>query len=207
MSETDSKTINFRNTTFVGSFGRIDDVPSVALPHVLIVGKSNVGKSSLLNALTGQKHARVSGTPGKTRLILIFDVDKQFRLVDLPGYGFAKAGKATQQSFSQLTETFVLNHRIDLSLLLLDSRHQPTELDQHMLYFLRGLDSPWFPVLTKSDKCSQAELQRRRRSLIETYDLTADTTPLAVSAEKRRGIFELRERIAGTFGLLVKRTD
>lgn len=207
MSETDTTTINFRNTTFVGSFGRLDDVPTVDLPHVLIVGKSNVGKSSLLNALTGQKHARVSGTPGKTRLILIFDVDQHFRLVDLPGYGFAKAGKTTQQTFAKLTETFVLNHRIDLSLLLLDCRHEPTELDLHMLQFLRGLDAPWFPVLTKSDKCSQSELQRARRHLIESHGLTAATAPLAVSAERRRGIFELRERIAGTFGLRVKRTD
>lgn len=207
MDNTEIKEINFRNTTFIGSFSDTSQVPDRDIPLVIIVGKSNVGKSSLLNALTGQKHARVSQTPGKTRLVLVFDVDQAFYLVDLPGYGFARTSRAEQEAFSKLTEQFVMKRPADLVLSLLDSRHKPTELDHHMLAYTKAAGLDVLTILTKADKTKKQELHKLRQTLIETFSLPKDRRPMAVSAEKRQGIFELRDKIAAILGFKAKATD
>ncbi|HHT44994.1 MAG TPA: ribosome biogenesis GTP-binding protein YsxC [Fastidiosipila sp.] len=207
METTKIKEINFRNTTFLGSFADTSQVPESDLPLVIIVGKSNVGKSSLLNALTGQKHARVSQTPGKTRLVLVFNVDNAFHLVDLPGYGFARTSRADQEAFSKLTEQFVMKRPADLVLSLLDGRHQPTTLDRHMLAYTKEAGLDVLTVLTKVDKTKRQELNKLRQSLQTTFQLPENRKPLAVSAEKRQGIKELREKIASILGFKAKDTD
>lgn len=207
MDKDKKRTINFRNTTFLGSFADPADVPQRDVPLVIIAGKSNVGKSSLLNALTGQKHARVSGTPGKTRLVLVFDVDGAFLLVDLPGYGYARASHKEQEAFSTLTEKFVIERPADLVLQLLDSRHDPTALDRHMLSYWQEAGLDVLTILTKRDKTKKQALNTFKRTLKETYQLSPERKPYAVSAEKREGIFELREKIASIFGMEAKATD
>ena len=198
--------VNFRNTQFIGSFEDPNQVPTDDKPLIMIAGKSNVGKSSLLNVLTGQKHARVSQTPGKTRLVLLFNVDDCFTLVDLPGYGYARAGKKDQQVFSSRTEAFVMSRRPDLTLFLLDSRHEPTALDLHMLSYLTEAGLLFLPILTKADKSSRQAMQQQLNRLREMYRLQ-DSRLLAVSAEKRTGIRELRDAIAAHFDLQAAVTD
>ena len=133
-----------------------------ALPHIVFVGRSNVGKSSLINALLQRKAlARVSSTPGKTRSINVYTVEPQsFFLVDLPGYGFAKCAKAEQSSWSFLIGYYLESRKIydnTYIVLLLDSRRSPQENDIHLIEYIYTLRLPLIPVFTKIDKTTQKE--------------------------------------------------
>ena len=132
------------------------------MPKVAVAGKSNVGKSSLINALcNNSKLARVSQTPGKTRLVNLFNIDGEFVLVDLPGYGFAKVSKSERESWGEMVNGFLSGTEgIGLMLHLLDIRHEPTAEDVQMSVWLRHFDIPFLTVLTKADKLSRAQQQR-----------------------------------------------
>ena len=129
--------------------------------EVAIVGKSNVGKSSLINRLCGNgKLARTSSQPGKTRLINFFSINRgQFYLVDLPGYGYAKASKAEQQKWGELIESYLASGRVDHLLMLIDIRHAPTENDRQMLQYLLYYNIPYTLIATKSDKLAKSQRQ------------------------------------------------
>ena len=172
-------------------------------PQIALAGRSNVGKSSLINALAGRKKlAKVSSTPGKTRSVNFYKVSPfDFYLVDLPGYGYARASHAERQKWARLLERY-LAECISLKalVLLLDCRLPPQKIDLELASFARECRLPLLPILTKADKCKQQERALRQN---EWQDLLG-VKPLVTSAESRMGMEELRQALASAAG---KTTD
>ncbi|MCX8010030.1 MAG: ribosome biogenesis GTP-binding protein YihA/YsxC [Ignavibacteria bacterium] len=151
--------IDFSNAKFSKSFYNDLTRFNTELPEIVFVGRSNVGKSTLLNSLTNKKGlAKVSQTPGKTRSINYYNIDNKLYFVDLPGYGFSKASKTIAESYSKLIERyFDENSRILLVCHLIDSRHEPTLLDEQLKNFIVKLNYPYCILFTKIDKLKQSE--------------------------------------------------
>lgn len=147
---------------FVRSMGTFEAFPGQGLPEIAMVGKSNVGKSSLINSLTGNsKLARTSAEPGKTRLVNLYLINEAFFLVDLPGYGFAKAPKQEKQKWADMIEGYLRGSaHLKRVFQLVDLRHEPTGDDQLMVEYLRHYDIPFTVVATKADKLSGAQRGR-----------------------------------------------
>jgi GTP-binding protein len=151
------------NCTFVGSFYKIEQLPNDPRPCVAFAGRSNVGKSSLLNVLVGQKNmAKVSSTPGKTRSLNFFLVNDKFYLVDLPGYGYAQVSKSIKSTWGEMIETFLTKaeHLAGLALLI-DSRRDPTPEDMQMLEWLAARKTHCLAVVTKADKVNNDQVRRK----------------------------------------------
>ena len=148
--------MEIKSATFVTSMNTYQD-PSPLLPQIAIAGKSNVGKSSLINNLCRRKAlAKTSATPGKTRLINLFLLNENFHLVDLPGYGFAKVDKQEKLRWGEMMEKYFREtDALKLTLHLVDIRHEPTQDDIQMNAFLRGMNLPFIVIATKSDKISR----------------------------------------------------
>ena len=179
---------------FIRSVTTPQALPKDGLPEIAFVGRSNVGKSSLLNLLMQRKLAHTSATPGKTRQLNFFLINRRFYFVDLPGYGYAKTSKSLQEEWRELLEWY-LKARVQLKLvlLLIDARHVTMENDKQMQEFLAFYGRRYALVRTKIDKLSQAELAEARRkseAFFSGYDFTAD-----VSATKRIGQRELLSKI------------
>ncbi len=189
--------IQFRNTKLWGVASDLNGCPNTDLPEIVLSGKSNVGKSSLVNALAdNRKLARVSSTPGKTRLVVYFDVDGKLFLADLPGYGYAKASKDVKEKFNKLCDQyFVSGRKFALVLHLIDVRHAPSEDDIRMLQYMNHNGIPYFLVFTKCDKFSRAQLKRQLDEFSKILDFHDDAHCFAVSAEKKIGIDDLRSAI------------
>ncbi len=153
------------NATFQISVSDLSGLPEESLPEIVFAGRSNVGKSTLLNSLAGLKGlAKTSGTPGKTRLINYFLVNQAFYFVDLPGYGYAAVGQAEKAAWGYLLSSYIERRRsISLVVLLFDSRHPATQSDREMLAFLEFHEKPYCIVLTKDDKLNQKERNQCRR--------------------------------------------
>ena len=152
--------MNIHNVNFVKSAAKIEQRPLPLMPEVAVVGRSNVGKSSLINTLFNRKNlAKISSTPGKTRLINYFMVDEKFYFVDLPGYGFAKLPKAERVKWQQNIEAYLRDNKLlKLVFLLIDARHLLLKSDQDMLNWLTYYKIPFSIILTKSDKVSNNQL-------------------------------------------------
>lgn len=162
--------INYKNSTFVKSTPSVKERPSDLYSEVLIVGKSNVGKSSLINRLCTKKSlAYTSSKPGHTRLLNYYNIDNAFYLVDAPGYGFAKGGIDLDRLFgTMMDEYFTDNEHLKLVLLLIDSRREFGENDLEILDYLKNTKIPYFVVITKVDKVNQkgkSELLKRLKAL------------------------------------------
>lgn len=162
--------INFKNSTFIKSTPSVKERPSGGLSEVLIVGKSNVGKSSLINSLCQRKAlAYTSSKPGHTRLLNYYNIDDKFYLVDAPGYGYAKGGVDLDRLFGEMMEEyFTDNNYLKLVLLLIDSRREFNENDLEILSFLKENEISYFVVITKTDKINQkgkSELNKRLKEL------------------------------------------
>ena len=151
--------INFNNVTFVKSAPTRKEKPQVVKSEVLIVGKSNVGKSSLINALCNKKKmAFTSSKPGHTRLLNYYDIDNAFYIVDAPGYGYAKGGLDLDRLFASMMESyFDNNNELKLVLILLDARRELSEDDQEIINFVKESNVSYFIVVTKYDKVNQKE--------------------------------------------------
>ncbi len=147
---------------FVRSMSSFESFEGQGLPEIAMVGKSNVGKSSLINSLTGNsKLARTSAEPGKTRLVNLYLINDAFFLVDLPGYGFAKAPKREKQKWAEMIEGYLRgSDHLKRVFQLVDLRHEPTGDDQLMVEYLRHYDIPFTVVATKADKLSGAQRGR-----------------------------------------------
>lgn len=187
--------INWSNTHFIRSVADVRAFPSTDLPQVAVAGHSNVGKSSLLNALFGRKNlAKVSKQPGRTRLLNLFDVDGRLLLVDLPGYGYARASKAEQARWSALIEHYLGSKPgPGLVLLLLDIRHGPKESDLQLVDWLNALGLRWIPVATKADKLTGNKRSTRLREM--TQAMGGMLEAIATSSPTRHGIDTLRASI------------
>ncbi|NLV59014.1 MAG: YihA family ribosome biogenesis GTP-binding protein [Clostridiales bacterium] len=149
--------MEIKSASFVTSMAVYEQHPPILLPQLAVVGKSNVGKSSLLNTLCNRKKlCKTSSTPGKTRLINVFLVNDQFHLIDLPGYGFAKVDKAEKQRWGTMMDRYFQNSTYLRHVLhLVDIRHEPTEDDLTMNRYLRERGIPFTVVVTKADKVSR----------------------------------------------------
>ena len=185
--------VRFINAKFIKSASKKAEFIVDDLPQIAIVGRSNVGKSSLINMLTdNSKMAKTSSTPGRTRLVNYFNINNQFYLVDLPGYGFHKAGKNIASAWdSVMNDYFVENQNLKLVFVLLDSRIQPTELDKQMLDYLATNELPAVLILTKTDKISRSELNMQILKISNELRFNK-THIIATSAEKKQG----KERVA-----------
>ena len=149
-----------KKAVFLTSVGQGGGYPEKR-PEIALVGRSNVGKSSLINCLAGNgKLARISAAPGKTRLVNYYLVNDSFYLVDLPGYGFAQRSKGERESWGKLMESYLTSGRVDHLLLLLDIRHEPTGEDRQMFQFLLYYGIPFTIVATKADKVAKSKRQQ-----------------------------------------------
>jgi GTP-binding protein len=167
--------------------------PNTILPEIALAGRSNVGKSSLINALTNRKSlARTGSTPGKTRIINFYNINDSLMLVDLPGYGYAKVSKEERKSWGVLAETY-LNTRQNLSmiLLLVDMRHDPTGDDILMMDYIRQSGVRFAVVATKSDKISRSEYKKSIDNIKSKLNLNGCCSVIPFSALKRTGVEEL----------------
>lgn len=188
--------INFRKTEYWGVAASLDACPPSDLPEVVLSGKSNVGKSSLVNALgDNRKLARVSQTPGKTRQVIYFIVDRQFYIADLPGYGFAKAPKMQQEQYSRLVEQYFASGRpLSLILHLVDIRHLPSREDCQMISYMQSHKLPFFIIFTKTDKLSRSKVLASARENMTALS-AGDVPYFCVSADKKQGLEELQTAI------------
>ena len=171
--------------------------PDTLVPEIAFAGRSNVGKSSLINCLTNRnKLARTSSTPGKTATINFYDIAGQYRLVDLPGYGYAKVSKDEQLRWAKMIETY-LTDRFNLIQVvqLVDARHKPTQDDITMLNWIRHFGYTPVVVATKLDKLKKSQIEQNLTVIYEMLELDDDSILLPFSAEKKTGREDLAELI------------
>lgn len=182
---------------FVKSALRQEDYPKDRRPEIAFVGRSNVGKSSLLNGLLRRKGlAKTSATPGKTQTINFFDINGKIYFVDLPGYGFAKVPKALKDEWNRVMTEYLKNREpLRLAVLLIDSRHDPSPLDEHMLDMLEAAETPTLLVATKIDKVGKSRRTAQLNGIRRGLGLDQDAEIIPFSAETGEGVRLLWEII------------
>ena len=173
--------------------GRPDQYPPDNMIEIAFAGRSNVGKSSLLNLLTGRrKLAHVSGSPGKTRTINFYLINNAFRIVDLPGYGYAKVAKSVSEGWGEMMETYLENRQGLIKVAqLVDIRHEPSKQDVQMYEYLKHYGLDGLVVATKADKVSRTQLAKQKAMIRKTLGMGAEDPVIAVSALKKTGQDEL----------------
>lgn len=187
------------NAEFIKGAVRWDDLPDDGRPEVAFIGRSNVGKSSLLNTVVGRRAlARTSGTPGKTQQFNFYLIDGRIYLVDLPGYGYARISRKQRERWGRFIGKY-LTEREALRLVyhLVDSRHAPTDLDRDVMQLMRGSDVPYVIALTKSDKLSGNERTRSVGRVTEVLAGYGMEVPVILTSSKTgRGLEEMMDWIS-----------
>ncbi|MGN0657938.1 MAG: ribosome biogenesis GTP-binding protein YihA/YsxC [Ruminiclostridium sp.] len=185
--------MNYSKAEFKAAYGTFSQIPPSELPEIAFSGRSNVGKSSLINKLLGRKSlARVSAVPGKTITINFYSLEK-LHIVDLPGYGYAKVGKNEKLRWAELIEGYLHDDRnLALVVQLIDFRHSPTADDIMMINFLIDSEIPFIIALTKADKLKKRERLERREALLQEIPCAEDITMIEFSAETGEGVEEIR---------------
>ncbi len=189
--------MNYNKVEFEAAFGTLKQIPQSDLPEIVFAGRSNVGKSSMLNKLFNRKNlARVSSMPGKTITINFFKVEN-IRIVDLPGYGYAKVARGEKRRWAEMMEGYFAQKRnIKLVVQLVDMRHKPSEDDYIMMNFLRGAGLPFIVAATKCDKLNKTEFNKRSAELREELkDFGDDLVIIPFSSEKGTGVEEIKAQI------------
>ncbi|MCL2248472.1 MAG: ribosome biogenesis GTP-binding protein YihA/YsxC [Oscillospiraceae bacterium] len=178
--------LNLHNVEFIKSAASVEAIPRDGLPQIVFSGKSNVGKSSVINKLLNRKQfARVSATPGKTVHINYFLIDKRVYFVDLPGYGYAKVAKTEKARWSELMESFFRNpFYITRGVMIVDSRHKPTNDDVVMANWFKLSGCPLIVVANKIDKLKKSEIAPNMALIRETLELPDEVKIIEFSAEK-----------------------
>lgn len=189
--------MNYHNVTFETSFGTSEQLPQSNLPEIAFAGRSNVGKSSMINKVFNRKQlARVSSMPGKTITINFFRADG-IRFADLPGYGYAKVSKSEKQRWSELIEGYFEQDRnLQMVFQLIDMRHKPTADDLLMVQFLIDHEFPFVIILTKKDKLSHKQQKERLDALQTELPCAEQIMMIPFSAEKGDGVAEVKAVIA-----------
>lgn len=187
---------------FVKSVIDLDELPKDGRVEIAFVGRSNVGKSTLLNRILGRKSlAKTSGTPGKTQTLNFFDVNRKVYFVDLPGYGFAKVPKSLQERWMKVMTGYLLERKpLKLVAVLLDSRHAPSSKDQDMLTLLDDVRVPVLIVATKIDKLKRGQRQQSLNTIRKTLDLDEDVVIVPFSGETGEGTPQLWRMIDEAIG-------
>ena len=184
--------MNFQNVEFLISAAAPKDFPKNRLPEIAFAGKSNVGKSSVINRLVQRKNfARVGEKPGKTIHVNYFTLDSKCYLVDLPGYGFAKVAQSEKDRWGRLMEDYFAANRIDLGVLIVDYRHPPTNNDITMARGFMDSGCAFVVVANKMDKLKKSELEPNLKIIREDLELPEDCPIIPFSAEKGNGRDEL----------------
>ncbi len=188
--------MNFNNAKFLTSYGKFSQIPKSDRTEIAFAGRSNVGKSSLINKIFNRKAlARVSATPGKTATINFYELEN-VHFVDLPGYGYAKVSKTEKQRWSSLIEGYLQSDReLDLVFQLVDFRHPPTADDILMINFLIDAEIPFVIVLTKADKLKKTQRAERLEKLKTELPCADQITIIPFSSETGEGVEDIREII------------
>lgn len=180
--------MNLQNVEFLISAASPKDFPKTRMPEIAFAGKSNVGKSSVINRLLQRKNmAKVGEKPGKTIHVNYFVIDKMCYFVDLPGYGFAKVSQAEKERWSRLMEDYFAAGRIDLGILIVDARHAPTNNDITMARWFLDSGCPFVVVANKLDKLKKSEIQPNLQTIREDLELPESCPVIPFSAEKGDG--------------------
>ena len=191
--------MNFQKVEFLISAASPKDFPKNRLPEIAFAGKSNVGKSSVINRLLQRKNfARVGEKPGKTIHVNYFTVDKCCYFVDLPGYGFAKVSQSEKDRWSRLMEDYFAAGRIDLGIMIVDARHAPTNNDITMAKWFLDSGCPFVVVANKLDKLKKSEIAPNLQTIREDLELPENCPVIPFSAEKGDGRDELMNYIYKT---------
>jgi GTP-binding protein len=194
--------MNLNNVNIAITAVNPKNFPADGRPEIAFVGRSNVGKSSLINALLNRKSlARTSSKPGKTRVINFYDIDKEIYFVDLPGYGYAKVSKGEKESWGEMIEQYI-SSRSELKMIihLMDIRHSPTELDRVMINWIIKTRLNYIVAATKSDKLKASEIEKNLEEIRKKLSLPKDKI-MAFSSEKKTGRDELWKSIADVTGV------
>ncbi|WP_294532196.1 ribosome biogenesis GTP-binding protein YihA/YsxC [uncultured Pseudoflavonifractor sp.] len=194
--------LNLQRAEFVRSAAKAADFPRDGLPQVVFAGRSNVGKSSVINKILLRKNlARVGAAPGKTTHINYFLIDEKLYLVDLPGYGYAKVSQAEKERWGRLIESwFADNALMTLGIMVVDARHKPTANDCTMGEWFKQSGKPFLVVANKLDKLRKSEIEPNLARIRETLGLPDDVKVIAFSAEKGEGRQELLGEILKSMG-------
>ena len=180
--------MNFNNVEFLVSAASSGNFPGKRLPEIAFAGKSNVGKSSVINRILNRKNfARVGDKPGKTIHVNYFTIDSKCYFVDLPGYGYAKVSQAEKDRWGRLMESYFAAGRIDLGVLIVDSRHAPTNNDITMARWFIDSQCPFVVVANKLDKLKPREVEPALALIRETLELSDEDILIPFSAEKGQG--------------------
>lgn len=193
--------MNFNFVDFLISAASTKDFPKERLPEIAFAGKSNVGKSSVINRILNRKNfARVGEKPGKTIHVNYFTIDKKCYFVDLPGYGYAKVSQAEKDRWGRLMESYFDAGRIDLGILIVDARHAPTNNDITMARWFIDSGCPFVVVANKLDKLKRSEIEPNMQTIRQDLELPEDTVLIPFSAEKGIGRDALVKLILTTAG-------
>lgn len=185
------------NAEFITSAVRKNQYPVTGFPEVAFVGRSNVGKSTIINAITNRrKLAKVSKTPGRTRLVNFFLINGAAMLVDLPGYGYAKISKTAKSSWGKIIEDYIINSpNLKKFVLLVDSRHKPTEDDMIMMNYLRYYKKEVLVVGTKLDKLKRNDIKKNEKLIKETLVLRQDEKIIFYSATSKENLDKVLDEV------------
>lgn len=185
------------NAEFITSAVRKNQYPVTGFPEVAFVGRSNVGKSTIINAITNRrKLAKVSKTPGRTRLVNFFLINGAAMLVDLPGYGYAKISKTAKASWGKIIEDYIINSpNLKKFVLLVDARHKPTEDDLIMMDYLRYYKKEVLVVGTKLDKLKRNDIKKNEKLIKETLVLRQDEKIIFYSATSKENLDKVLDEV------------
>ncbi len=189
--------MEFINCEMLVAAVRYEQYPSPDLPEIALAGRSNVGKSSLVNTLVNRKNlARTSSTPGKTATINFYEVEKKYRFVDLPGYGYAKVSKDEKKKWGGMIENY-LSKRENLKgvFLLVDARHKPSADDKMMFDWIKTFGYEPIVVATKLDKLKSSQIEKNLTEIYEFLELDYDSVLIPFSSEKRTGREDVLEAV------------
>jgi len=191
--------MKIKSAEFIDSIYDLRTLPKSVLSEFVFVGRSNVGKSSLVNKICGKKKlAKIGSVPGKTRQLNYFLINEEFYLVDLPGYGYAKVPEQIRAGWKKLVEDYISQRQnVNMVFVLIDSRHEPTYLDELMVSWLEYYEIPYAIILTKSDKISQNKMEKqiyRSSKIVNNEDLCKDYIPFSIiTGEGKNEIVSLIE--------------